>query len=251
MINNFHKVTNNLYRGAAPSPKDVLWLKENFGINKIISLDELSGKKIERATKLLNIKHIMLPINGSKSSLLKFLHSDFRELFLEDGPVYVHCKYGADRTGLAIALVKCKYFEMNPEDAIKEAKSYGFGKRNDPKISLLYEKIIKSCNPEKDNNNADIVSNEREYKSDNRDSFLDEGHQGSFAPYLSVTRQNPMDAVYNYIVDQSPTRENYNQYKNPKKTEEKDVVPQVGIYNNDAGNSGQGFVLNPGGFIYD
>jgi hypothetical protein len=109
-----------------------------------------------------------------------------------------------------------------------------------------------ACKPAKDVNNADIVSNEREYVGDGRDSYLDEAHPGSFAPYLDQTRQNPMDAVYNYINDQSPTRENYQEYKSIKEHDkEEDVVPMVGVFNNDAGGRGFGPTENYSGFFYD
>lgn len=255
MIQRFRKVTDDLYRGSAPSPKDVEWLKDNLGIKKIVSLDERAAHRIDRACKLLGIKHIVLPINFQNfmESLLNFLKHDLKKLFLEDGPIFVHCEAGKDRTGLAIALVQCKYLGKDPEDAIEEAKSLGFGLGIPTAIISIFEKVIRSCKSSKDENKADIVSNEREYISDNRDSFLDEGHQGSFAPYLSVTRQNPMDAVYNFIVDQSPTRENYQSSRSIKEhdSKEEDVVPMVGVYNNDAGGRGFGPTDNAGGFIYD
>lgn len=255
MIQRFRKVTDNLYRGSAPSPKDVEMLKDHLGIKKIVSLDGAAAKRIDRTCKLLGIKQIVIPIemDNFKQSLVKFLHHDLKDLFLEGGPTFVHCAAGKDRTGLATALVQCKYLGKDPEEAIEEAKALGFGLDVDPKVISIFEKIIRSCEPAKDENNADIVSQEREYISDNRDSFLDEGHQGSFAPYLSITRQNPADAVYNYIVDQSPTRQNYHSSKSIKEhnSQEEDVVPLVGTYNNDAGVQGFGPVLNPGGFIYD
>lgn len=246
------KVTDQLYRGGAPSPSDVAWLHENLGIKKIISLDQLSGDRIKRATKLLEINHIMLPIDllNFKPSLLEFLKHDLKKLFLQDGPTFVHCQAGKDRTGLAIALVKCKYLNCSPEDALEEAKSLGFGLDVDPKPIMVFEKLIKSCKPSKDQNNADIVSNEREYIGDNRDSYLDQGHQGSFAPYLDVTRQSPVDPVYNFILDQPQTRQNYHN-KPITQHEDEDVVPLVGVYDNDAGMRGAGPSENNGGFIYD
>lgn len=255
MIQRFRKVTDNLYRGGSPSPKDVQMLKDHLGIKKIVSLDEKASKRIERACKLLGIKQISLPIEmgNFKESLAKFLGHDLKKLLLEDGPTFVHCAAGKDRTGLATALIQCKYLGKDPEEAIEEAKSLGFGLDVDPKVIQAFEKVIRSCKSAKDENNADIVSKEREYIGDNRDSFLDEGHQGSFAPYLSVTRQNPADMVYNYIVEQSPTRQNYHSSKSIKEhnSQEQDVVPMVGVYNNDAGVQGFGPALNPGGFIYD
>jgi hypothetical protein len=259
MIQRFRKVTDGLYRGSAPSPQDVAWMKENLGINKIVSLDEKSGDRIDRACKLLGINHMMVPIelHRLRTDLLKFIKHDIKELLLESGPTFVHCAEGKDRTGLAVALLQVKYLGKKPEAALEEAKSLGFGLNADPKAIHLFEKMIHSSKPAKnDTNSADIVSNEREYIGDNRDSFLDEGHQGSFAPYLSETKQNPMDAVYNYVVDQAPTRENYRQEHDEPITkhdnqEEQDVVPMVGVYDNDAGGRGFGPTDNNGGFIYD
>jgi len=255
MIHRLRKVTKGLYRGSAPSATDVLRLKNEFGINKIVSLDRLAGNRINRPCKILGIKHIILPIDidNLNESLINFLKHDIKDLLLSDGPTYVHCAEGKDRTGLAVALLQCKYFGKNPEDAIEEAKSLGFGLRVDPKVIHTFEKIIRKCKPVKktnDSNNADIVSNEREYISDNRDSFLDEGHQGSFAPYLSITRQNPQDAVYNFVMEQSPTRENYESYKSIKEhNNQEDAIPMVGTYNNDAGMYGAGPLFPSGGFI--
>lgn len=258
MIHRLRKVTDDLYRGSAPSPKDLIFLKEDLGIKKIVSLDRAAGERIKRTAKLLGIKHIIIPIDFMefKKSLIAFLNNDLKKLLLEGGPTFVHCEAGKDRTGLAIALVQCKYLGKDPEDAIDEAKSLGFGIGLHPKITATFEKLIRASKPSKDNNNADIVSNQREYISDNRDSFLDEAHQGSFAPYLSVTKQNPMDPLYNFIMDQSPTRENYHAIKEYDITEdditEENVVPMVGVYNNDAGVRGFGPVEpNPGGFIND
>lgn len=249
MIDKFIKVTNDLFRGGAPSPKDVAFLKKNYGINKIVSLDEESGNRIKRACKLLNINHIMLPLNGTKKSLANLLNKDLEKLFLKDGPTFVHCHYGKDRTGLIIALVQCKYLGVSAEKALKEAKKLGFGIGVDPKVVKLYEKLIRSCKSKKDKNEADIVSNQREYKSDNRDSYLDEAQRSSFSPYLSHTQQYPYDNVYLEINDQSPTRQNYQsiiEYDNKEQD-----VPMVGIYNNNAGIMGAGPAENVGGFIYD
>jgi hypothetical protein len=261
MIHRLIKVTPKLYRGSAPSPTDVLWLKNEFKIKKIISLDKLTGNKIDRTCKILGIEHIMLPLEpdhfNMNSSLLNFLKHDIKKLLLENGPTYVHCAAGKDRTGFVIALLQCKYLGKTPDQAIEEAKSLGFGQDVDPKLTNTFEKIIRKCKPikNKDENDADIVSNEREYISDNRDSFLDEGHQGSFAPYTNVTRQNPQDALYNFVNDQSPTRENYKTDWEDKKKQIEDNnsenIPLIGIYNNDAGMYGAGPVFPAGGFLSD
>lgn len=255
MIKRFRVVIPNvLYRGSAPSPQDVMELKEKLGIKKIVSLDQKSGDLISRACQLLGIQHVKLYIDIHNKSLLAFLAKDLKELFLEGGPTFVHCHEGKDRTGLAVALVKCKYLGENPEKAIQEAKSLGFGIGVPPKTVALYEKLIRACKPATDSNNADIVSNERSYVGDSRDSFLDEGQRGSFSPYEDTTWKWPNDAVYNYVDEQSPTRENYPDNGALEQVHDfsaRDVVPTVGVYDNDAGGRGFGPTDNNGGFIYD
>src|ERR1700723_2916934 len=208
MIKRLRKVANGLYRGSAPSSHDVMWLHDHLGIKKIVSLDERSGERIDRACQLLGIQHVKAYINHDRKSLYPVLKQNIKKLLIEGGPTYIHCAEGKDRTGLLCAMFQCLYMGQNPEQAIQEAKSLGFGVGIPPQVKHLYENIIRSCKPSKDTNSADVVSNEREYKGDNRDSFLDESRQDSFAPYLDHTRQNPADAVYNYINDQSPTRQN-------------------------------------------
>lgn len=250
MIERLVKVTDNLYRGSAPTPKDLLQLKKQFHINKIVSLDKDSGERIDRACKLLGLEQEKIYLDGSKKSLINLLKYNLKELLTNNGPAFVHCFAGKDRTGLVIGMYQCKYMGMNPDKVISDAKKLGFGVGVDPQIIRLYEKLIRKCSETKDTNAADIVSNQREYNSDNRSSPLDEAQQSSFAPYLNQTRQNPTDAVYNYINDQSPTRENYNRpiIEHDLST---DQVPQVGVFNNDAGGRGFGPTENYGGFFYD
>jgi protein tyrosine/serine phosphatase len=284
MIRRLRRLADGVYRGSAPSPHDVLLLKERFGIKKIVSLDEETGEKIDRACKMLGIHHVKDYINGSRQSLYHVLSQNLRHLLLDDGPTFFHCHEGKDRTGLLGALFRIKFQGWSADKAIKEAKSLGFGVGVSPEIVHLYEKVIRACQPHKDPdvNSADIVSNEREYIGDNRDSYLDESRQDSWATYLDHTKQNPMDAIYVYINDQGPTRQNYNStWEQPKQRaeildflqthpkedlapfmakllenapinlHEDNAVPQVGVFNNDAGQTGFGPTENYSGFFYD
>jgi len=249
MIRRFRKVAKDLYRGSAPSPVDVVNLKNKLGINKIVSLDKESGDRIHNIAKHLGINHVMMPIEGRASLMNLFMH-DFKKLFLEGGPTFIHCREGKDRTGLVSAIIKCKYFNEDPDRAIAEAKSLGFGLGMPPMITNLYESLIIACKPIKYSENTDIVSQERDYIDDNRGSILESGPQGSFAPYLDQTKTYPYDSVYNSYLEQSPTRENYKATKEYNKKEE-DVVPLVGLFNNDAGVRGFGPTESMNGFFYE
>lgn len=245
MINKLIKITNNLYRGSAPSPKDVQWLHDNLGIKKIISLDKDTGLKIERVCKLLGINHIIIPLDGSRKSLINLIKHNLKDLLIKGGPTFFHCLYGKDRTGFLAALFECKYLGKNPEDAINDAKKLGFGVGVNPEYVNLFLKLIRGCKPVTDlNNNSDIVSNQREYKVDNRDTYLETNDPKSFAPYLGTSKQYPYDGVYSDI-------NNPEEVKNFPIINKINDIPLVGIYNNDAGLSGAAPTQNVGGFIYD
>lgn len=230
-MKNFFQVTNLLYRSSAPSIKDILFLNEKYGITRIISLDEESGKKINRACKLLNINHVNLFVDFSRQSLINFVQNIFN-LFKSNEKTLIHCKLGCDRTGLAIAFYRCKFEKWKPEEAIKEAKYFGLGTGINFKLVKLYEKLIMSCNQE-DVNNSDIVSNEREYLEDEHSSPLNHADSKTFAPYFDQTKQYPFDNVWTYNYD-------YRNAYEPQENTTVNRVPLVGIYNNVPGMNGSG-----------
>jgi protein-tyrosine phosphatase family protein len=194
-------VKNKLYRGGAPRIEDIIFLNKKLGVKKIISLDEVAGKHIDRACKLLGIQHIMLPIDISrKGTLLKFLRMDLKKLFLDGGPTFIHCEEGKDRTGLAIAMFRCEDEDWTCEEALKEAKKLGFGLGVAPSVVHLYEKLINKscgCTQNKDNNAAyDISSNQREYPSNYRDYTNDAFEQMSWSDYQDYrVREFPYTGV--------------------------------------------------------
>jgi protein tyrosine/serine phosphatase len=245
MIYRFHKVDDGIYRGSAPSVQDVIQLHKNYGINKIISLDADSGSKINRICKLLNINHVNLPINEDKKTIINLLNHNIKKLLQDNGPTFVHCFHGKDRTGLVVALYEVKCLGIDPDDAIKEAEKLGFGIGVNPYFINLFKKIIFAASikkEKKDENNlsiADNVRNNSPLAGDNlvgdiRDSYLDEGSQSSFAPFMSTERVYPFNQVYNYIYDTYPTRNNYDLsgIEEGANYSPNNEMPAVGLYDN-------------------
>lgn len=256
MIKRFRKVTDDLYRGSAPSENDVRNLHKYLGINKIVSLDRETGDAIDQICKDLHITHIKIPLNGRRESLLKLFSYDLWSLLMEGGPTFFHCLEGKDRTGFVAAAFKCMYMGYDYDEAIKEAKSLGFGVGVNPFIVGLYSNILKKICKERKKEGPEntIVDNERDYKypGDGRGSYLDQATQGSFAPFISKTRQYPYDNVYSPGVDQSPTRDNYDHSINPYIDDTKVVdIPSVGVYSNIAGPMGSSPINFYSGFLND
>jgi tyrosine-protein phosphatase SIW14 len=242
-MKNFSQVTNNLFRGSAPNIKDIFNLK-NFGIKRIVSLDEKFGKLISKTCKELKIEQKIIPLDGTRKSLIKLFENNLHDLFLTI-PTFVHCRYGEDRTGFLIAYLSCKYLNKSFDEALKEAKSFGFGNKISLEVKKMYEKIIKDLFI--DQNNLDIVSNQREGIFEN--PFIESATMHSFAPILDQGKSYPFDFIYNDNYDQLGTRENYK--NKPIIFDEKLDIPNIGVFNNSSGIQGIGPAINMSGFIYE
>lgn len=249
MIKRLRKINDQLFRGSAPSPKDVINLYKYLGIRKIISLDQKSGELINKICKILGIKHIIIPLNGTNiKSLIQLFSYNLYDLLMKDGPTYIHCFEGKDRTGMVSAIFKCKYMGVSFKDALKEAISLGFGIGLPEKVKQLYIKLIyMSCN-KNDSNNADILENSRDYDQNYMGSVIDEATMQSFAPFMDTSRKYPYDSIYNYQYEQHPTRDNLNYCPNYYRSKNKQQIPWVGLYDSNSGVKGVGIVDNGGGF---
>jgi hypothetical protein len=251
MIKRFIRVNKDLYRGGAPGVDDVFILRKKFGINKIVSLDQGAGDKINEICEKLGIEHIIIPLEFSNlEPIAKLLSYNLYNLLMKNGPTFVHCLEGKDRTGMVIAMFKCQYMYWPCAKAIKEAKHLGFGVGLDSRTVKLYEKIIHKCCARKhdhkgneDTNSADIVNNERW----DSETMIGNSEFKSFAPLM-----DPNDVYgYNYNYDQFPTRENVitKQDYNDKTPSSGNQIPLVGLYDNNSGVKGVAPVDNGGGYV--
>lgn len=243
----------HLFRGGSLTPKDLPMLKNKYGVNKIVSLDADVAKKIDRSAKLLGIEHVDVSIDiARKSSLLNFLEHDIRDLLGGKGEiVYVGCRRGMDRTGLAIALYRCIHDHWSPKKAWKEAVKYGLGINLDPSIINLYHKIINKAGIKEDSNSAyDIVENVREIGHD--PYTLGENAQQSWSPYAdSAVRTFPYATTYKDFEEQYQTRQDYGlDDSDINKFEPEQSVPMSGQYDSVSGISGAGPFLGGSGYIY-
>lgn len=182
----FAKVTKGLFRGGEPSLKDLILFKKH-GINKIVSLDKKIGDVIDPICDGLDFEHIICDLGDGNSPEISILKKKIIPNLLDNGPTYIHCKHGKDRTGMAIAMFRI-YNGWNIKDALKEAKKFGMGDNLPERTKRSYYKaVLKYDNEIDSNNNSDIVSITRETnpfgpKSPAIDNSSFTGSLNSFSP---------------------------------------------------------------------
>jgi len=126
-IHNFHQIDNHVYRGGQPNDAGLQYLAK-IGVKTVVDLREPGARADhERETvSALAMKYVSVPMTG----LTPPTDSQIDQILglLEDktsGPVFVHCKRGADRTGAVIGAYRVDYDHWGNAEALKEAKADG------------------------------------------------------------------------------------------------------------------------------
>ena len=125
---NFQKVDEHVYRGAQPEPEGFKELAA-LGIKTVIDLRQIgehSQADEQKAVTALGMRYVSIPMKGlsePKDDLVASVEAILNNP--ADGPVFVHCKRGADRTGTVIAVYRISHDGWENKKALQEAKSYG------------------------------------------------------------------------------------------------------------------------------
>ena len=126
-ISNFDIVSAGLWRGAAPSNLGMKKLAES-GVKTIVDLRLTGQGAAEEAStaKKLGIKYIHLPLGFMGPSLFKV--AQFLNIVNEPNnqPVFVHCRYGADRTGALVAIFRVIHDHWSFNQAYSEMRKHHF-----------------------------------------------------------------------------------------------------------------------------
>jgi tyrosine-protein phosphatase SIW14 len=138
-VANFHEVDPNLYRGAQPTDEGLKNLSA-MGVRTIVDLrhgKEHSNEE-QKAAEQLGLRYVNVPMDGLTapteaqiSGLLKVLDA------ADQGPVFVHCREGKDRTGAVVAAYRIAHDHWSNDQALNEAKSYGMSPRQHPRENYI------------------------------------------------------------------------------------------------------------------
>ena len=120
---NFGAVSEGLYRGAQPTAEGFQIL-EARGIRTVISLrDWHDDAPLLAGTQLKYVHLPCSPLGVREADVIAFLKVVKAP---ENQPVFVHCEFGADRTGMMVGAYRVVMLGWSNEAAAKELASYGF-----------------------------------------------------------------------------------------------------------------------------
>lgn len=122
---NLFRVDGGLYRGAQPEVEGYGGLR-SLGVRTVVNLR--SGDDAECAACARNgLEYVNIPchaFNAEQEKAVAFLRVAADPA---RRPVFVHCKHGADRTGMMVALYRVVVQGWSKEEAIREMKEGGYG----------------------------------------------------------------------------------------------------------------------------
>jgi len=126
-VGNFHAVNERLYRGAQPTSEGFQSLAK-MGVKTVVDLREADRNMLmeKKLVEAAGMKFVNVPMHG-----LETPHSEDVAKVLavfnnpDAGPVFVHCKRGADRTGTVVACYRISHDHWDNAKALGEAKTNG------------------------------------------------------------------------------------------------------------------------------
>ncbi len=133
---NFYMVSKDVYRSNHPTPKQLNRIKD-MGVKSILSLrsEDFYGSQTERyVCDQLGLRLEFCPMTASRAPTVSELQNLLEAFDTLPRPFLIHCKSGADRSGLAAALYQIDHDGIDPKIAKKKMLSlrfihFGFNKK--------------------------------------------------------------------------------------------------------------------------
>jgi protein tyrosine/serine phosphatase len=143
LTGNFHTViAGELYRSAQPSASAIESYAKQYGIKTVVNLRGENDKsswydKEVAVSKKLGIKHIDFSMLASRQ--LTPAEADRLLALLKDAPkpILIHCRSGADRTGLVSVLYSQQIAGISEDQAEKQLSIF-YGHVGIPYLSAAY-----------------------------------------------------------------------------------------------------------------
>jgi len=126
-IPGFAEVTPKLYRGGQPSIVGIQTLK-TLGIDIVVNMRGGHNDAEEKQVTQLGMRYVSIPWHCPLPSDKPF--AKFIKLIREHPgkKIFVHCRLGDDRTGMAVAAYRMSEEGWSAEEAMREMKTFGFSR---------------------------------------------------------------------------------------------------------------------------
>jgi tyrosine-protein phosphatase SIW14 len=124
---NFGRVTENLYRGGQQTSDGFKELHA-MGVGTVVNFREnqTEGEKEKRQVESLGMKYIAIPWSAndvpSSTQIVEFLDL----VRTNNTKIFVHCRRGADRTGVMIAAYRIAVEHRPVAEAVLEMRQYHY-----------------------------------------------------------------------------------------------------------------------------
>ncbi|MDZ4836268.1 MAG: tyrosine-protein phosphatase [Candidatus Melainabacteria bacterium] len=140
-IANFQQVNGTILRGAAPSEKNLRLLAKS-GVKTILDL-RMSGPAVTHESALahelgFNYVHVPLGFTSPNTPEMTRILAVLNEA--DKQPVYVHCRQGADRTGMTIGMYRRIHDKWEFKQTYGEMRKHHF-----KPVLLGMKSAVKSC----------------------------------------------------------------------------------------------------------
>jgi protein tyrosine/serine phosphatase len=115
---NLYRVSEGLYRGAQPSKKEGFESLAEIGIKTVVNLR--GGHDEAKVVHAHGLDYVYIPMRAwsfDEEDVIRFLQV---ATLPANQPVFVHCRRGADRTGMAVAVYRVVVEHWSREDALAE-----------------------------------------------------------------------------------------------------------------------------------
>lgn len=124
-IHKFAEVTPRLYRGGQPTIVGIETLKK-LGIDIVVNMRGGHNDAEEKQVHQLGMRYVSIPWHCPHPTDKPF--AKFLKLVRENPgkKIFVHCRLGDDRTGMAVAAYRMSEEGWSAEEAMREMKAFGF-----------------------------------------------------------------------------------------------------------------------------
>ena len=127
-VPNAGRINDSLFRGAQPLSQGITELKK-LGITTIVDLRGEDPDKIkweQQQAESVGMHFVNIPVSGWSAPTNDQV-AQFLSLFKNhNDKIFVHCRFGDDRTGVFVAAYRMAHDHWLPHQAIKEMYFFGF-----------------------------------------------------------------------------------------------------------------------------